>query len=69
MTGVERRRLCCTVLFHCAAAICVIWSLCVLIERAAEEVKRGQIGEKDVAPFHVVHMLIYSIHIDHDRSN
>lgn len=44
MSGVERRRLFCAVLFHCAAAICVIWSLCVLIERAAEEVKRGQIG-------------------------
>lgn len=44
MSGVERRRLFCAVLFHCAAALCVIWSLCVLIERAAEEVKRGQIG-------------------------
>lgn len=44
MSGVERRRLCCAVLFHCAAALCVIWSLCVLIERAAEEVKRGLIG-------------------------
>lgn len=45
MSGVERRRLFCAVLFHCAAAMCVIWSLCVLIERAAEEVKRDQIGE------------------------
>lgn len=44
MSGVERRRLFCAVLFHCAAALCVIWSLCVLIERAAEEVKRGLIG-------------------------
>ncbi|EAA04501.5 AGAP007174-PA [Anopheles gambiae str. PEST] len=44
MSGVERRRLCCAVLFHCAAGLCVIWSLCVLIERAAEEVRRGQIG-------------------------
>ncbi|XP_055915494.1 uncharacterized protein LOC129948500 [Eupeodes corollae] len=41
ISGVERRRLCCSVLFHCAAALCVIWSLCVLIERAAEDVKRG----------------------------
>lgn len=40
----ERRRLFCAVLFHCAAALCVIWSLCVLIERAAEEVRRGLIG-------------------------
>ncbi|XP_055319978.1 uncharacterized protein LOC129577267 [Sitodiplosis mosellana] len=44
MSGVERRRLFCAVLFHFAAALCVIWSLCVLIERAAEEVKRGLIG-------------------------
>lgn len=44
MSGVERRRLFCAVLFHCATALCVIWSLCVLIERAAEEVKRGLIG-------------------------
>jgi hypothetical protein len=39
MSGVERRRLFCAVLFHLAAALCVIWSLCVLIERSAEEVK------------------------------
>lgn len=38
MSGVERRRLFCAVLFHLAAALCVIWSLCVLIERSAEEV-------------------------------
>lgn len=44
MSGVERRRLFCAVLFHCAAALCVIWSLCVLIERATEEVKKGLIG-------------------------
>lgn len=44
MSGVERRRLFCAILFHFAAALCVIWSLCVLIERAAEEVRKGQIG-------------------------
>lgn len=44
MSGVERRRLCCAVLFHCVAALCVIWSLFVLIDRAAEEVQRGLIG-------------------------
>jgi E3 ubiquitin-protein ligase MARCH1/8 len=38
MSGVERRRLFCAVLFHLAAALCVIWSLCVLIERSADEV-------------------------------
>lgn len=46
MSGVERRRLFCAVLFQCAAAMCVIWSLCVLIERAAEEVKKDQIGKR-----------------------
>lgn len=44
MSGVERRRLFCAILFHFAAALCVIWSLCVLIERATEEVRKGQIG-------------------------
>ena len=44
ISGIERRRLCCSVLFHCAAALCVIWSLCVLIERAAEDVQHGHIG-------------------------
>lgn len=44
MSGVERRRLFCAILFHVAAALCVIWSLCVLIERAADEVRKGQIG-------------------------
>lgn len=32
------------VLFHLAAALCVIWSLCVLIERSAEEVRTGKLG-------------------------
>ncbi|XP_026729018.1 uncharacterized protein LOC113494765 [Trichoplusia ni] len=44
MSGVERRRLCCAVLFHCVAALCVMWSLFVLIERAVEEVNRGMIA-------------------------
>lgn len=46
MSGVERRRLFCAVLFHCVAALCVMWSLFVLIERAVEEVNRGLIGKK-----------------------
>lgn len=44
MSGVERRRLFCAVLFHLAAALCVIWSLCVLIERSAEEVRSDKLG-------------------------
>lgn len=44
LSSVERRRLLCGILFHFVAAICVIWSLFVLIDRAAEEVQRGLIG-------------------------
>lgn len=44
MTSVERRRLLCAILFHFVAAICVVWSLFVLIDRAAEEVQKGLIG-------------------------
>lgn len=43
MTGIEKRRLFCAVLFHLAAALCVIWSLCVLIERSAEEVRSNRL--------------------------
>lgn len=45
MTAVEKRRLLCAILFHFVAAVCVIWSLFVLIDRAAEEVQKGVIGE------------------------
>ncbi|GJQ86405.1 hypothetical protein Trydic_g10315 [Trypoxylus dichotomus] len=44
MTGVEKRRLLCAILFHFVAAVCVIWSLFVLIDRAAEEVQKGVIA-------------------------
>ncbi|XP_057671801.1 E3 ubiquitin-protein ligase MARCHF8 [Diorhabda carinulata] len=44
MTSVERRRLLCAILFHFVAAVCVIWSLFVLIDRAAEEVRKGLIA-------------------------
>ncbi|KAF5296825.1 hypothetical protein FQA39_LY12343 [Lamprigera yunnana] len=44
MTNVERRRLLCAILFHFVAAICVIWSLFVLIDRATEEVQKGLIA-------------------------
>ncbi|XP_023021997.2 uncharacterized protein [Leptinotarsa decemlineata] len=44
MSSVERRRLLCAILFHFVAAVCVIWSLFVLIDRAAEEVKKGLIA-------------------------
>lgn len=44
MSSVERRRLLCAILFHFVAAICVVWSLFVLIDRATEEVQKGLIG-------------------------
>lgn len=44
MSGVERRRLLCAILFHFVAAMCVVWSLFVLIDRAAEEMQRGLIA-------------------------
>lgn len=44
MSSVERRRLFCAILFHFVAAVCVIWSLFVLIDRAAEEVQKGLIA-------------------------
>lgn len=44
MSGVEKRRLFCAILFHFVAAVCVVWSLFVLIDRAAEEVQKGLIA-------------------------
>ncbi|KAJ8921019.1 hypothetical protein NQ315_015815 [Exocentrus adspersus] len=44
MSSVERRRLLCAILFHFVAAVCVVWSLFVLIDRAAEEVQKGLIA-------------------------
>ncbi|XP_066147233.1 E3 ubiquitin-protein ligase MARCHF8 [Euwallacea fornicatus] len=44
MSSVERQRLLCAILFHFVAAVCVVWSLFVLIDRAAEEVQRGLIA-------------------------
>ncbi|KAL1455063.1 hypothetical protein WDU94_009183, partial [Cyamophila willieti] len=41
MTGMERRKLLCAVLFHAVALTCVIWSLYVLIDRTVEEISNG----------------------------
>ncbi|XP_049793509.1 E3 ubiquitin-protein ligase MARCHF8 isoform X1 [Schistocerca nitens] len=43
MSGVERRKLLCSVTFHAVALTCVVWSLYVLIDRTAEEVGRGSL--------------------------
>lgn len=41
MSSVERRKLLCSVTFHAVALTCVVWSLYVLIDRTAEEVRVG----------------------------
>lgn len=48
MSSVERRRLLCAILFHFVAAVCVVWSLFVLIDRATEEVQKGLIGMMNI---------------------
>lgn len=41
MSGLERRKLFCAVLFHAVALTCVVWSSYVLIDRTVEEVRNG----------------------------
>ncbi|KAM4607801.1 E3 ubiquitin-protein ligase MARCHF8 isoform 1-T2 [Polymixia lowei] len=41
MTASERRKIMCSVSFHVIAITCVVWSLYVLIDRTAEEIKQG----------------------------
>ncbi|XP_072565751.1 E3 ubiquitin-protein ligase MARCHF8 isoform X4 [Paramormyrops kingsleyae] len=41
MAPSERRKIVCSVTFHIIAITCVVWSLYVLIDRTAEEIKTG----------------------------
>ncbi|KAM9364190.1 E3 ubiquitin-protein ligase MARCHF8 isoform 2-T3 [Pholidichthys leucotaenia] len=41
MTASERRKIMCSVTFHIIAITCVVWSLYVLIDRTADEIKSG----------------------------
>lgn len=41
MTKSERRKIVCSVTFHIIAITCVVWSLYVLIDRTAEEIRQG----------------------------
>ncbi|XP_041645297.1 E3 ubiquitin-protein ligase MARCH8 isoform X2 [Cheilinus undulatus] len=41
MTASERRKIMCSVTFHVIAITCVVWSLYVLIDRTADEIRRG----------------------------
>lgn len=51
MTTSERRKIFCSVTFHVIAVTCVVWSLYVLIDRTAEEIKQGNDNGKDLSPF------------------
>ena len=54
MTSSERRTIMCSVTFHVIAITCVVWSLYVLIDRTAEEIRQGQAtgtwSERKVCP-------------------
>uniref|UniRef100_A0A4W5MT16 RING-type E3 ubiquitin transferase n=1 Tax=Hucho hucho TaxID=62062 RepID=A0A4W5MT16_9TELE len=41
MTSSERRKIMCSVTFHVIAITCVVWSLYVLIDRTADEIRTG----------------------------
>ncbi|XP_051507278.1 E3 ubiquitin-protein ligase MARCH8 [Myxocyprinus asiaticus] len=41
MTASERRKIMCSVTFHVIAITCVVWSLYVLIDRTADEIKQA----------------------------
>uniref|UniRef100_A0A8C7JYX8 RING-type E3 ubiquitin transferase n=1 Tax=Oncorhynchus kisutch TaxID=8019 RepID=A0A8C7JYX8_ONCKI len=41
MTSSERRKIICSVTFHVIAITCVVWSLYVLIDRTADEIRAG----------------------------
>ncbi|XP_028324599.1 E3 ubiquitin-protein ligase MARCH8-like isoform X4 [Gouania willdenowi] len=41
MTASERRKIMCSVTFHVIAITCVVWSLYVLIDRTAEEIRQA----------------------------
>ncbi|XP_072526424.1 uncharacterized protein marchf1 isoform X2 [Salminus brasiliensis] len=42
MSTSERRKIFCSVTFHLVAVVCVIWSLYILINRTAEEMRQGK---------------------------
>lgn len=52
MTTSERRKIFCSVTFHVIAITCVVWSLYVLIDRTAEEIRQGNDnGKSTLHPF------------------
>lgn len=49
MSTSERRKIFCSVTFHVIAITCVVWSLYVLIDRTAEEIRQGNDNGKSAA--------------------
>uniref|UniRef100_A0A8C3FXY0 RING-CH-type domain-containing protein n=1 Tax=Cyclopterus lumpus TaxID=8103 RepID=A0A8C3FXY0_CYCLU len=45
MSKGERRKIFCSVLFHLIAIVCMLWSIYVLFQRTAEEIRLGKSGE------------------------
>ncbi|XP_078284470.1 uncharacterized protein LOC144609938 [Rhinoraja longicauda] len=59
MTASERRKILCSVTFHVIAITCVVWSLYVLIDRTAEEIKQGQTnGIATFISLHIVYVYV-----------
>jgi E3 ubiquitin-protein ligase MARCH1/8 len=54
MSSIERRKLLCSVTFHVVAITCVVWSLYILIDRTADEIKMGDlVGKFSLALYEV----------------
>ena len=45
MNRIEKRKIFCSVAFHIIAITCVIWSLYVLVDRTAEEIRKNEFGK------------------------
>ena len=58
MSGMERRKLCCSITFHMIAITCVIWSLYVLIDRWQEREIQFQILVSAPIPFGSLGLLL-----------
>lgn len=56
MTSSERRKIMCSVTFHVIAITCVVWSLYVLIDRTAEEIRQGQATEPEDTGAEIIHV-------------
>lgn len=62
MTTSERRKIFCSVTFHVIAITCVVWSLYVLIDRTAEEIRQGNDNGKSTSLFFLFPSLGCCVH-------